>query len=36
LELLKANRSDEDPAWSNEKIVEVFDVIVQTNEKILK
>jgi transposase len=34
--LLKADQSDEGPAWPDEKISEAFDVTVQTIEKIRK
>ena len=34
--LLKADRSDEGPAWSDEKISESFDVTVQTIERVRK
>jgi hypothetical protein len=34
--LLKADQSDEGPAWPDEKISEAFDVTVQTVEKIRK
>ena len=34
--LLKADQSDEGPAWSDEKISESFDVTVQTIERVRK
>lgn len=34
--LLKADQSDEGPAWPDEKISEAFDVTVQTIEKVRK
>jgi len=34
--LLKADQSDEGPAWPDEKIAEAFDVTVQTIEKVRK
>ena len=34
--LLKADQSDEGPAWSDEKISEAFDVTVQTVERVRK
>ena len=34
--LLKADQSDEGPAWSDEQISEAFDVTVQTIEKVRK
>ncbi len=34
--LLKADQSDEGPAWPDEKICEAFDVTVQTIEKVRK
>ena len=34
--LLKADQSEEGPAWTDEKISEAFDVTVQTIEKIRK
>ena len=34
--LLKADQSDEGPAWSDEKISEAFDITVQTIEKVRK
>jgi hypothetical protein len=34
--LLKADQSDEGPAWPDEKISEAFDITVQTIEKVRK
>jgi len=34
--LLKADQSDDGPAWSDEKISEAFDVTVQTVERVRK
>jgi len=34
--LLKADQSDEGPAWPDEKISEAFDITVQTVEKVRK